>query len=707
MKPPTKPVRLLLVDDDEDDYVITRDTLAGQERLPFRLDWTQAYGDARSIIAEARHDLYLVDYRLGERSGLDLIRDVRAELAGPVILLTGHGDYDVDLEAAELGVTDYLVKATLDPPNFERSIRYALRHHRAMGELRRSEERYALAVSAANDGIWDWDLVEGTVYFSSRWKALLGLAEEFRADRPEAWFDLVHPDDLKRLTAEIERHLAGQSPHFQNEHRMRHASGEWRWVLSRGAATRDRSGRPTRMAGSLSDITARRDAEGELTHRALHDALTGLPNRALFMDRLGQRLARSRRDPDRACAVLFIDVDRFKLVNDGMSHAVGDRLLEELAKRLSAALRAGDTVARLGGDEFTVLLDEVDSPAAVLGTARRLQDDIAAGFSIAGHQLEVTASIGIAHGSADVTGAELLRNADIAMYAAKQRGRGCVDVFDTSMRKRILNRVSLEAELRHAVQEERLRTFFQPIVNLDTRAIVGFEALARWPADRTPVRPVDFIPVAEETGLIHPLGRLVLRTACRSLAAWRERGLVGPDVTVSVNVSGRQLFDDGLVDDLHDALADAKLPPASLVLELTESTLIDSPELMRARLQQILEIGAGIQLDDFGTGYSSLTLLHHFPGDTLKIDRSFVASIDERDESTVIIRSIASLARHLGLHVIAEGIDDARQVDTLRRLGCEFGQGFYFARPLPRSEVEALLSQTATAPLSTAALKRP
>jgi predicted signal transduction protein with EAL and GGDEF domain len=373
--------------------------------------------------------------------------------------------------------------------------------------------------------------------------------------------------------------------------------------------------------------------------------------------------------------------------------------------RLSAAVRAGDTVARLGGDEFTILLDEVESSADVLMTAGRLQDDIAAGFSIAGHDLEITASIGIAHGSAEITGSDLLRNADIAMHAAKQRGRGFSDVFDASMRKRILSRVSLESELRHAIQEERLRTFFQPIVDLETRRIIGFEALARWPADLAPVPPVDFIPVAEETGLIRALGLLVLRTACRSLAAWREGGLVASDVTVSVNVSGRQLIEDGLFDDLQDVLADAKLPPANLVLELTESTLIDSPELMRARLQEILEIGAGIQLDDFGTGYSSLTLLHHFPGDTLKIDRSFVASLNERAESAAIISSIAGLAHHLGLHVIAEGIDDARQVDSLRRLGCQFGQGFYFARPLPRADVEALLARTTTAPLATAADK--
>jgi diguanylate cyclase (GGDEF)-like protein/PAS domain S-box-containing protein len=695
MSPQPDGVRLLLVDDDEDDYLITKNMLAAQDQLRFGLDWTQDYGAARTIIAEARHDLYLVDYRLGEQSGLDLVRDVGGVLTAPVILLTGMADYQVDLEATELGVTDFLLKGALDPSSLERSIRYALRHHRAMCELRRSEERYALAASAANDGIWDWDLDEGTVYFSPRWKALLGCAEDFDGDRPAAWFDLVHPEDVELLRLEIDNHLAGRTPHFQNEHRMQHAGGEWRWVVARGAATRDAAGKPTRMAGSMSDITARHEAEQQLTHRALHDALTGLPNRTLFMDRLSQRLARAKRAPDRQCAVLFVDIDGFKMVNDARSHAVGDRLLEALAQRLSDAVRGGDTVARLGGDEFTVLLDEVDSPAEARRTAQRLQDQIAAGFEVSNHDLDLTASIGIAPGDPALTAAEIVRNADIAMYAAKQRGRGCCELFDASMRRKILSRVSLESDLRRAVHDAELQTFFQPIVDLDDARITGFEALARWPAGRPPVPPADFIPIAEEAGLIRPLGLLVLSTACRALARWRKEGLVDPDVTVSVNVSSRQLVEGSLVEDLRAVLDDAKLPAQNLVLELTESTLIDSPERMRSLLQQILEVGVGIQLDDFGTGYSSLTLLHHFPGDTLKIDRSFVTTVDKRDESNAIIRSISGLAHQLGLSVIAEGIEDERQVDRLREVGCEFGQGFYFARPMPPPHVEALLATSA------------
>jgi diguanylate cyclase (GGDEF)-like protein/PAS domain S-box-containing protein len=690
--------RLLLVDDDEDDYLITRSMLAAQVGSAVSLDWTQTYGAARALIAERRHDLYLVDYRLGEHTGLDLIRDAIAPLTAPVILLTGQGDHQVDLEATELGVTDYLVKGTLDGTSLERSIRYALRHHKAMCELRASEERYALAAGATSDGIWDWDLTAGTVYFSPRWKALLGCEDDFDSGGPELWFDLVHPNDLPRLREEIHAHIAGRSSHFQSEHRIRHGDGSWRWVLSRGVATRDGADQPSRIVGSMSDVTARRHAEQQLIHGALHDPLTGLPNRALFMDRVGQRLQRAHRDPDRHCAVLFIDVDRFKLVNDSLNHAAGDRLLTGLAQRLGAVLRAGDTVARLGGDEFTVLLDEVDGPAEALTTARRLQEAIAAPFAIDGRNLTVTASIGIAPNSHGISADDLLRNADIAMYDAKQRGRGCSHIFDTSMHRRVMSRMSLETELRQAIKDQTLRTFFQPIVDLKTEAVVGLEALARWPDGPTSIPPSDFIPIAEEAGLIEDLGRLVLGSACRALADWRLRGVVARDVTVSVNVSGRQLTERRLIDDLRAALAEAALPGANLVLEITESTLIESPERMRETLQELLAMGVGVELDDFGTGYSSLTLLHHFPGDKLKIDRSFVATLAEREESEFIVRSIVWLAHSLGLRVIAEGIDRPDQIDTLRALGCEYGQGFYFARPLPAAELEEFLTRSAVAP---------
>jgi diguanylate cyclase (GGDEF)-like protein/PAS domain S-box-containing protein len=617
-----------------------------------------------------------------------------------VILLTGQDDYQVDLEATALGVTDYLVKGTIDAPGLERTIRYALRQHKAMLDLRQSEERYAVAVRATNDGIWDWDLAEQSMHFSDRWKTLLGYGDRFISGRPDAWFDLVHPEDIGRLRAEIYDHLAGLSPYFENEHRIRHADGQWRWVLSRGLASPDRTGTPARMTGSLSDVTDRHNAEQQLMYGALHDSLTGLPNRALFMDRLSHCLGRLERDPGFQCAVLFIDVDRFKLVNDSLSHAAGDRLLVELSRRVEQVLRPDDTLARLGGDEFTILLDGIASPADAVDVARRVLAAIAVPVDLDGHEMTVAASIGISHSGSDgIAGAsELIRNADIAMYDAKRRGGARHEVFDASMHARVVGRISLEAELRQAIEEKTLRAFFQPIVDIRSGAIRGFEALARWPEGRTDVPPGEFIPVAEEAGLIGALGSLMLYEACRSLRRWRDRGLVEDDVTISVNVSTRQLGEPGLVEEVRAALAETGLPASSLVLEITESTLIERPELMSALLRELLALGVSIQLDDFGTGYSSLTVLHHFPGDTLKIDRSFVATLTHRDESQVIVRSIIALAHNLGLRAIAEGIDDPEQISVLADLGCEYGQGFYYSRPLPAGELEARLAGSAEPP---------
>jgi diguanylate cyclase (GGDEF)-like protein/PAS domain S-box-containing protein len=686
-------LRILLVEDDEDDFVLAQSMLRAHGRARFHVDWEQRYGPALATIREARHDLYLVDYRLGDRTGLDLVRDAwESDPPAPVIVLTGQDDYEVDLEASELGVTDYLVKGTLDAPSLERTIRYAVRHHQAMLDLRRSEERYAVAVRATNDGIWDWDLATARMHVSERWKTLLGHREDVVSDRPDAWFDLVHPDDVERLRREIDHHLVGDSPSFENEHRIRHADGEWRWVLTRGLTTRDAGGTPIRITGSLSDITERRNAEQRLIHDALHDSLTELPNRTLFMDRLVHCLSHHERDPAYGCAVLYIDLDRFKFVNDSLSHAAGDRLLIEVARRVGMVLRPGDTLARLGGDEFAILLEGISDAEQAVDIATRAGRAIAEPISFDGRKLSIVASIGIAHnfnGIADPE--ELVRNADIAMYDAKGHGGGRCEIFDASMHQRVVERVSLEAQLRQAIQHERLRTFFQPIVDLRTGALHGLEALARWPVSDKDVPPSEFIPVAEEAGLIGPLGILILRSSCRVLSEWRRRGLVAPDVTVSVNVSPRQLRDASVVEHVRVALEDAGLPAANLVLEITESTLIENPELTSSVLGELLALGVSIQLDDFGTGYSSLTVLHHFPGDTLKIDRSFVNTMIDRPESQVIIRSIVGLAHNLGLRVIAEGIESPKQMHALTGLGCEYGQGYHFARPLPKHEVETLL----------------
>jgi diguanylate cyclase (GGDEF)-like protein len=502
---------------------------------------------------------------------------------------------------------------------------------------------------------------------------------------------LVHDDDMPRLRAAVEAHLAGQTPHLQCEYRMRHQDGTWRWVRTRGLAIRGPGGVATRIAGSLSDITDQRAAELQLQHDALHDALTGLPNRALFMDRVDQVVQRSTRDPTVGCAVLFVDIDRFKLVNDTLSHAAGDQLLIEVAARIADVLRPGDTVARIGGDEFTLLLDGVvvDRDATVV--AERVQSSIGRPFGLDGHELRVSASIGVSLSSPRMTAAELLRNADIAMYDAKRRGPGRCAAFTEAMRQRVIDRVARENDLRQAVEESLLEVHYQPIVELRSGAIHGIEALARWP-DRWPeVAPMEFIEIAEETGVIGAIGMHVLRAGLEQFALWRRTGIVSDDVRVSVNVSGRQLDDPHLPDEIRGAIEAAELPPSALRLEITESTLMQEPERIRRIVSEVCATGVGLHLDDFGTGYSSLAALHRLPVDALKIDRTFVASAAEYG-SDAIVRAIVALAHSLGIDVIAEGIEHPAQRDRVRELGCRYGQGFLFSRPLASDEMEALLT---------------
>ncbi|HEY3728426.1 MAG TPA: EAL domain-containing protein [Solirubrobacteraceae bacterium] len=689
---PAESIRVLLVEDDEDDYLITRDLLARQDRVRFILDWRDDYSAALAAIREHNHHVYLVDYRLGEHTGLELVREgFGSQPFAPVIMLTGQAAYDIDLEATSLGVTDYLVKQELDPPGLERSIRYAMSHHKAVSSLLRSEERYALAVRAANDGIWDWDLAENRIYFSPRWRAILGQPEQAGDDDPAAWFHLVHAGDILRLRSAIEAHLDGHTPHLQSEHRIRHADGTWRWVMTRGLAIRGPDGTPTRMAGSLSDVNDRRIAQQRLQHDALHDTLTGLPNRTLFVDRLNQILQRSVRDPGVGCGVLFLDIDRFKLVNDSLSHGVGDKLLIALAGRVSAALRPGDTVARLGGDEFTVLLEDVTDPADATVVAGRILGSLDDVFDIDGNELFVSASIGISLSSPGLAPADLMRNADIAMYDAKRRGRARSAVFDEGMHRRVVDRLARETELRQVVECSLLGIHYQPIVDLATGKVCWLEALARWPADRPPVAPMEFISLAEETGVIGALGQQVMCSALRTLASWRQDGLVSDDVSVSVNLSGRQLDDPGLAEQVLSAIDAAELPAHALKLEITESTLMQEVERTQHVFSEVCSTGVGLHLDDFGTGYSSLTALHHFPVDALKIDRSFVATISEENGSDVIVRSTVALAHSLGLPVIAEGIEDPAQLTRLRSLGCEFGQGYLFSPALSVDDARSLL----------------
>jgi diguanylate cyclase (GGDEF)-like protein/PAS domain S-box-containing protein len=565
---------------------------------------------------------------------------------------------------------------------------------RAEEALRDSEERYALAARGANDGLWDWDLRTGQIYFSPRWKAMLGFEDAEIAGRPSEWLDRIMADDLPAVQATLDAHLLGTTQHFESEHRLCHKDGSWRWVLSRGIAVRDREGRAYRVAGSQTDITVRKHTEEQLLHDAFHDALTGLPNRPLLLDRLGHCLTRARRREGHGFAVLFIDLDRFKLVNDSLGHIAGDRLLVEVARTLKDSLRPGDTVARLGGDEFAVLLDDIDGVQETTAIVARIQSELAAPVAIGGgNEVFATASIGIALGSREYAQPEeVVRDADIAMYHAKGLGKSRYAVFDAAMHLGAVSRLQMETDLRHALDRQEFRVFYQPIVCLATGRLTGFEALLRWDrGERGLMEPSKFIPVAEETGLILPIGEWVLREAYRRVSAWMAEFPGRAPRSVSVNLSSRQLAQSGLPEEIARMLREYPAPRPVLHLEVTEGTIIENGEAAEAMLRELKELNVKVDVDDFGTGYSSLSYLHRLPIDNLKIDQSFVRRIGSKGENAEIVRTIVSLAHTLGLEVTAEGVEREEQLEVLRSLGCHHGQGLLFSAPLEDAGVRELI----------------
>ena len=547
--------------------------------------------------------------------------------------------------------------------------------------MRDSEERYALAAQGANDGLWDWDLRENRVYFSDRWQAMIGFGPGELGEDPDAWFDRIHPDDREKLFGDLGLHLEGRTPHLETEHRVRHSDGRFCWMLVRGAAVRDAAGKAYRLAGSQTDITDRKRAEEKLAHDSLHDALTGLPNRSLFMDRLRQAMAFQQRRLDHRFAVLYLDLDSFKTINESLGHRLGDLLLIAVGKRLGGCVRPGDTVARLGGDEFSVLIEDFGDADEPLRVAERIHQALAAPHDLDGTEVFASASIGLAMGDAHYARAEeLLRDADTAMYRAKELGRGRHTVFHPSMHAHARAQLQLETDLRRAIERGELRLNYQPVVSLATGQISGCEALVVWEhPQRGTIPPGDFIPAAEETGLIVPLGRFCLMQACRDAREWSDRG---HRISVSVNLSGKQLVQPELLEHVRSALDASALDARRLRLEVTESVIMENAGPAAVLLTQLKALGVHLLLDDFGTGYSSLSYLHNFRFDTLKIDRSFVARLDAPGKNAEIVRTIVSLARALQMDVVAEGVENAGQVQTLRGLAVDWAQGFWFSRPV-------------------------
>ena len=559
-----------------------------------------------------------------------------------------------------------------------------------VADLQEDADRDQLASRGANDGMWSWEIGRGGFVMSARWRSIVGLPAEEQHGALQEWLRRVHPQDLGGLCAELHRAALGQASQIDNTHRLLHEDQAYRWVRVRGLGARGASGIVTRVAGSMTDITERRRSERMLRHSAFHDDLTGLPNRALFLDRLGHALARSHRSAH-LFGVLFLDLDGFKLVNDSLGHRLGDELLVLIARRLEAAVRPGDTVARLGGDEFIVLVDDMDQEDVAEAVADRIHDALAPVYQVEGHEVVTSVSIGIALSSTGYEAPEdLVRDADTAMYRAKAAGKAQHRVFDQGMHAQVVARLFLERDLRRALQRREFEVHYQPIVALDTGEMVAVEALVRWlHPERGLLQPGEFVGVAEDTGIITAMTGTVMRAACAELAHWRETYPCASALRVNVNVSGRQFQRTDLSSTILGILSDANVPASALRIEITETALMENADVAAQVLATLRRAGVGVCIDDFGTGYSSLAYLHRFAVDVLKIDKSFVRRLGQTE--TGIVQTIVNLSRYLHMTVVAEGIENKIELAALRRMGCNQGQGYLFAFPTPAKGIEDIL----------------
>jgi len=531
------------------------------------------------------------------------------------------------------------------------------------------------------------DEVSSNIYTSPQVEQILGYTDEEWQTNELLFVQTLHPDDRERvLAAHARTHATGES--LSLEYRLLHREGHVVWVRDEGRVMKDADGKPLFLQGYLLDISARREAEEELRHQAFHDSLTGLANRALFTDRLEHALQRQPAGSIGA-AVLFLDLDDFKTINDSLGHLAADQLLRATGDRIKSVLRSADTVARFGGDEFAVLLDEVVHPSIAARTADRIAQALATPFTVGDRELFVSASIGIAIGCDPE---ELLRAADVAMYRVKAGGKGHHAFYEPAMDDAVFSRLELVADLRRAALRNEFVLHYQPTVSLADRRIVGVEALLRWQhPTRGLIPPLEFVSLAEETGLIVSIGRMVLMKACQQVATWQRELKLEPPLRLAVNVSARQLQDPGFAADVDGALRASGLDPSCLTLELTESVLMQSGPLGTAALGRLRQLGVQLALDDFGTGYSSLGYLQELPVQVVKIDRSFVQDMHKRERSAALVRAIIDLGGGLGLSLVAEGVEEEAQAAELRRLGCDTGQGFLFARPLETEALEELL----------------
>jgi PAS domain S-box-containing protein len=594
---------------------------------------------------------------------------------------------------------------------------YAIYQHMQLHRIRRQlaerDQLFQLISENAADMIALVDNDGRRLYNSPAYLKVLGYSPDDLNSTSS--IEQIHPDDRPRVLKAAEKaRLSGQGERM--EYRVRHKDGSWRTLESTASPIRNAKGQTDKLVIVNRDITERKRAEEMLAHNAFHDGLTNLPNRALFLDRLQQALTLSKRHPNYKFAVLLIDVDEFKIINDSLGHAAGDDLLIQIGQRLKESVRRADTVsrprtsdvpdrpanddtlARLGGDEFTILLDDIRDPIEAVRVAERMQAELATPFVVNQQQIVISASIGIAASTTPHTHAEdLLRDADIAMYRAKRAGKACCEVSDTAMHENAVKRLQLETDLRKALDQGEFRVYYQAIVSLQTGRITGFEALTRWQRPEGILPPIAFIAVAEETGLIIPMNRQLLREACQHLRSWQSEFPSTPPLTMSVNLTSKEFAQPDLASEISKSLEQTGIDPGCLQLEIIETIAMGDAEKSGHVLAQLKALGVRLSIDDFGTGYSSLSRLRRIPVDTLKIDRAFISNMDTDPENREIVRAIIVLAHNLGLKVVAEGTENEEQINLLKQFNCEMAQGYLFSRPADDQAMLKLLASNRSA----------
>lgn len=687
----------MLVDDEEAHVDLIRRAFEEYGER-FRLHVASSLAAARAYQHEKQPDLAIVDLLLPDGKGTELLALGEQTPSFPIVIMTSHGDERVAVEAVKAGALDYVVKSPTTladlPRVAERALRewtHLIERQRAEEVLLQSERRFRALIEHSSDVISVLDVAGVISYASPSTTRIVGYPLDDYLGRNI--FELIHPDDLSVSQSLIIRLLEYPDDNITAEMRLRHYNGDWRWIEVTGTNLLNDPA-VQGIVLNYRDITERKRFERQLQHDALHDALTSLPNRLLLVDRIEQAIRRAWQHEQYQFAVLFLDLDQFKVVNDSKGHTVGDQLLQAVTSRLWQCLETSDTCARFGGDEFVILLEGISGVHEATEVAAGILASLSQPFHLHDFTLVISASIGIITSSIGYERSEdVLRDADIAMYHAKARGKAQYAVFDISMRAPAVARLALEGEIRRALEQREFCVYYQPIVNLMTGDIRGFEALARWQhPHRGLVGPSEFISVAEEMGLIEDIDWLVLREASRQLRDWLERIPAERPLSINVNLSSKQFTRPDLAAQIEQVLHESRLDPHNLRIEITESTLMENIAVAATTLHQLHRLGVRIAIDDFGTGYSSLSYLLNLPIHILKIDRCFINHLETDKGQAEIVSTIITLSHKLGMQVVAEGVETATQRDRLCALGCEYGQGHLISRPVDSAGAAALLT---------------